>query len=407
MRPQVPATFRPTAALLLVAGALGALTACADPSQPTLSESVGAAFAPCQESEIKFLSTKHNFQHVFEPCGNNEFMAYTWSPDGSRIYFQLGQTGYVMDAVAPDKAVTTVPTPSPIGAGGWVARAQLALPVGPEQKDGKNRLALFDMDQSSVYYRDVPHAVVERAWAAPEPGRVLLVVSDGPEAPRQLLSMDLADGALSPAYPWLEAGFDSFSITPAAQVATVGRAGTVRVHGLADGAVKHTFPTATRGVVHGEGRWLALEHEGEPISVFYQRAWDDMTEAQRNRERQRAEKIAENLPEGSPTEVRPPSFSIVDLQDESRFLITSFHGSNFEWYEPSPYYGSFLFWGYEGKQFRRNVMLGQMGGRLRAIETNREHLGVEPMNEAARTRKAAPPVTAPSNDPPPPVPTAH
>ncbi|MEZ4316569.1 MAG: hypothetical protein R3F61_03675 [Myxococcota bacterium] len=379
---------------------------CYDPTVGTLPDNVGAAFAPCQESEIKFLATKHNFQLAFEPCGSNNFVAFEWSPDGRQLYFQLGETGYVMEADSATRQTTTVPTPSPIGSAAWISSTRLALPVGPDAAEGSNRIAVFDIAQKSVFYRDVAKPRIPIVLRSERPGEVLLVVADGDDAPRHLLRMDLNDGSTTDAFPWLQDGFDTLTISPAAQSLLVGRENTV-THYRLDGSVAGTYTPATRGSLHRDGRWLALEHEGDEISIFYQRAWDDMSEAQRRREAQRAERLSSGLPESYPKTVRPPTLSFVDLNDGARWKLTSVHGSSYQWYEATDYYGSFVFWGFEGKQFKRNVLLGQMGNRLRATEIGRTFMGVVPMNEAAESRapevKGAAPEPVPEADEPPPA----
>lgn len=374
-----------------------ALIACSyDPTVGTLPDNVGQAFAPCQESEIKFLSTKHNFQTVFEPCGNNSFGSFRWSPDGARLYFQLGQTGYIMNAAAEDKATITVPTPSPIGDATWLSSSRLALPVGPEKDDGPNRIAVFDVEQKAVFTRDVGKGLVYGVHHIADPDHVLVVVADDAVSPRRVVRMALADGALTPGPDWLPpfdsldwvvtTGFD-VKDAPPAEIAVVGVGETVTVHDATNGTVLSTFEGATRGTLHSGGRWLALEYLGDELSIFYQRAWDDMSDAQRRREQKRAEKLALGLPESFPTTVRPPMISLVDMNDGARWNLTSVHGSSFQWYEAQPYWASFIFWGYEGKQFKRNVLLGQMGSRLRATELGREFMGVVPANDAAKGRK--------------------
>ncbi|MCA9572102.1 MAG: hypothetical protein KC656_29890, partial [Myxococcales bacterium] len=368
-----------------------ALIGCSyDPTVGTLPDNVGQAFAPCQESEIRFLATKHNFQTVFEPCGNNQFGAFAWAPTGTHLYFQLGQTAYVMHASAEDKRTLTVPTPSPIGEAAWLSASQIAIPVGPEAADGKNRLAVFDLEQQSVFYREVPHASIQAVHKPATPGEALLVVAESEDAPRSLVRIALADGAVEPAAPWLT-GFDTLDWvvtsgedmqTPVpAEVAVVGRGNTVTLHDASSGEVWKTFEDATAGALHPKGRWLALEHLGEEVSIFYQRAWDDMSEAQRRREQARAEKLASGLPESYQKTVRPPAIALVDLTDGARWDLTSVQGEDFAWYTAQDYWASFIFWGFEGKQFKRNVLLGQMGSRLRATEIGREFLGVVPVND--------------------------
>jgi hypothetical protein len=386
---------------------LFALLACSyDPTVGTLPDNVGQAFAPCQESEIKFLATKHNFQTVFEPCGKNSFATFTWSPDGARLYFQLGQTGYVMNAAADDKQTITVPTPSPIGAADWLTANRLVLPVGPADDGGPNRIAVFDVEQQAVFYRDVPHARVAAVHRTADPDSVLVEVASGDDAPRALKRVALADGALSTGPEWITA-FDTLDwvvttgidvdTAPPAEVVVLGKGETVTLHDATDGRVLSTFAGATRGSLHPGGRWLALERLGDSVSVFYQRAWDDMSERQREREQKRAERLAAGLPDSYPTTVQPPMIDLVDLNDGARWNLTSVHGSHYQWYEAQPYWASFIFWGFEGKQFKRNVLLGQMGNRLRATELGRDFMGVVPANDAARGRSAPEP-TEPSGD---------
>ena len=377
--------------------ALLALIGCSsDPTVGTLNDNVGQAFAPCQAKEIEFLATKHNFQTVFEPCGANKFVAFDWSPAGTHVYFQLAQTGYVMHAAADDKKTLTVPTPSPIGQPDWLSANQLALPVGPEQEGGPNRLAVFDLEQQSVYYRNVPHAELIAVHSTGTPGQALIEVADGPETPRSLVEVTLADGTVTPALPWLS-GYDTLDyvvttgedLQAPAKVVVVGRGDTVTLHDADTGEAWKTFEGATAGSLHPKGRWLALEHLGEEVSVFYQRAWDDMTDEQRRRQQKRAEKLAKSLPDSYPTTVRPPTLALVDLTDGARWDLTSVHGTDFQWYTAQDYWASFIFWGFESKQFKRNVLLGQLGGRMRATELGREFIGVVPVNEAALARKAA------------------
>lgn len=380
------------------------LAACTyDPTVGTLPDNVNAAFERCEESQINFLARKHNFQAVFEPCGNNRFRAFSWAPDGRRIYFQLGQTGYVMNAEADTKPTITVPIPPPIGAATWLSANRLAIPVGPDATDEGNRVAVFDIDQKSVFYQPVPHARVPAGWATSNPGEVLLVVQDAAEdpnkpldGPKSLVRVSLEDGSTSAGFPWLTDPFDTFTITPSIGLAAIGRGTTVSLYDIETGALEGSHSPATRGTVHSEGRWLVLEHLGEPISIFYQRAWDEMSEQQRRREQQRAERMASKVASSYPTTVQPPTLSLVDRKDGARWMFTSVYGTDFQWYEAQHYYASFIFWGFEGKQFRRNVMLGQFGTRIRATEIGRDFMGVVPMNDAARSRKIEEPSPRPS-----------
>jgi hypothetical protein len=359
---------------------LALLAACqgTDPNAGTLSQNVGASFAPCSEAEIKFMATKHNFMPAFRPCGNNKFSHYRWSPDGRRLYFQLVFTAHVMDAEAADKATLTVPTPSPIGPAAWLTSSRLVLPVGPAEGETANRLAVFDVDTPSVYYRSLPGVrAVHDVMASGDLATAIALVDDSMGKGRAV-SIDLASGAVSDAFPWLQGPIDTLTLTPKADAVSVGRGETVTLYTW-QGEPHSSWTPATRGTVHSGGRWVALEHEGEPVSIFQQRAWDELSERAREREIARTERFVEGLPEDFQTEVRPPTLSLVDLADGERHRITSVQGHRFQWYEAADFYGSFLLWGFESKQFKRNVLLGNFRDRMSAMESDRTMMGVERM----------------------------
>ncbi|MBX2803601.1 MAG: hypothetical protein KTR31_38335 [Myxococcales bacterium] len=365
-----------------------AIAACstADPTAGTLSQNVGQAFEPCSEAEIRYLATKHNFMTAFRPCGNNHFGDFSWSLDGRQLYFQLGMGHHIMDAEAPTKDTRVVPTPSPIGPAAWVSSTRLVVPVGPDADAAAEanvpRLALYDTEQASVFTVNLPAAWTEilDLQRADDSAHVLL--SALVEGTRKVYSVDLTDGTVGQPFEWLSA-VDTFSYTPSQKLLVVGAGNTVTVHETEQGQAKASFTPALRGTLHPEGRWLMLEHEGDPISIFYQRAWDELSEQARERELRRAQRFEERLPDSFETEVRPPTLSFVDMTTSKRFRIDSVYGSDFEWYEPTPFYGSFRLWGFEGKQFKRNVLLGNFTDRMTAAAAGATFIGVEPFEPEA------------------------
>ena len=162
----------------------------------------------------------------------------------------------------------------------------------------------------------------------------------------------------------------------------VGHENKVTVY-RADGTELATYAPASRGTLHPKGEWLALEHEGDEVSVFYQRAWEGMSRREREIQEKKAERMAEKFPEWYPDKVKLPTISFVHTASGRRGEIRSFFGTRFQWYENHDYYGSFILWGYEGKQLNRNVMLGEMVFRLYPIENEKEKPDVRMMPLAA------------------------
>ena len=60
-------------------------------------------------------------------------------------------------------------------------------------------------------------------------------------------------------------------------------------------------------------------------------------------------------------------------------MLTGFQGYRWQWYEAADAYASFMLWGFEGKQYKRNVMLGSMADRMKNMrEKDGSMMGIEP-----------------------------
>ncbi len=371
-----------------------ALMGCSrDPTQGSLSENVGQAFAPCSEAEIRFLATKHNFMPAFRPCGNNHFSDFAWSPDGRQLYFQLGMAHHVMDADSQTKDTRVVPTSSPVGPAAWISSSRLVVPIAPaaDAPEGAPlRLALYDTDQASVFSIDLPADLKDpKDLQRDSTQQSILLTAVRGQGERRVYRVDLGSGELTEPWSWL-GPVETFTFTPSQNAVTVGASGKVTVHDAESGEPRGTWAPALRGSLHPDGRWVMLEHLGDPVSIFYQRAWDELSEQARERELRRAKRFEEQLPESYPTEVQPPTLSFADLASGARWTLSSVYGTDFEWYEPTDHFGSFVLWGFEGKQFKRNVLLGDFTARMRSAEQGRDFMGVHRFGEAEGATFEAP-----------------
>lgn len=365
--------------LLAVATLLS--TGCSrDPGEHTFSQNVAKAFEPCSEAEIRYLAGKHNFQTAFRECGSNNFHQFSWSPDGTKLYFSFTLSHHVMYADAADKHTINVPADLPAGEVEWLSPTQLALPVRPPHgQDSPWRVQVFDVEQQSLFEHELPGLTdLDHLHRAADPRHVYLSADDG--GGRRAWSLSLDDGSVEPAFTWLEPGFATLTVTATADALAVGRDGHVTLY-RTDGTQLGTWERAERGVLNADGRWLALEFKGDPVSIFFQRHWDELSDKARERELRRAQRFEEHLPEHYQTEVRPPTLSVVDLTSGERWYFSSFLGDQFEWYEPTPYFCSMRLWGFEGKECNPNVILGDLSDRFRAIERGEEMMGVNRWGE--------------------------
>lgn len=356
----------------LLALLLGSCT-CNDPGAGSLAHTTAEAFTDCSAAEIKFLAAKTGVQLAFGACGSNNFSAAAWSPDGTRVYFQLVFTGHVLDAGKANKPITALPVPQPIGPGAWLGPTRLAIPVISEVEGGPVRLAVLDVPPTgSTELTDPVRFLplegvtdVLELVAGPGEGEVLALLQRG--ATNSAARITTADGKVEALLPWLPPETSSLTWSMPLQQVAIGVGEEVRVHEIASGAVIGTWTSATRGTLHPEGRWLVLEQLGAPVSMFAQRSWDDLPPEVRAREEQRAQALTDRLPPGVNTTVRPPELSIVDRSTGRRVGLTGFQGDHFGWYEARLPHATFFLWGFEGKQVKRNVALVDLTSHLDAI----------------------------------------
>lgn len=387
-------TLRPSlfaAALALSALAPAGCQCSRDPYEATLSENVGASFAGCNEAEIRFLAGKHNVQLAFAPCGNNAFSAYAWSPDGRRLYFQLVMTAYVMQADSPRKETVSVPVARAVSGAVWLTATRLAIPVVAASDEGPLRVAIYDLpitdevgatSPGQLVHHDLPGvAEVFDLQAGDDPTELLLATRAVEGGPATLQRLDTSTGTLGALEIDLPSPVDTFTYTPAQRVFTVGQGDTVTLIDRSTGQTIETHTPARRGSLHPNGRWLALEHEGDARSPFFQRAWGEVSDQARARELQRAERFQDDLPDWAPKEIRPPTLSVVDREAGDRWVFDAFLGDRFSWYAPAEMWGSFFLWGLEGKQYKRNVGLVDLADRLGAVTEGRPFLGVRKFGE--------------------------
>ncbi len=362
---------------------LGALTACdrdALYSGSSFSDDVYEAYEECSASEIRFLAGKHNLQTVFENCGANNFGNFAWSPNGVQIYFALPMTAHIMDA--EKKTIEPLPTEKPIAEVAWLDTDLLVLPLPPEEGKDKNRLVLYDRGSRQLFAIEM--ALTEPDQLVGAGGRdEVLMLGTGTEG-RTVYKASFSDKSVAKAWSWLSGDLDTFTYEPTLNRALIGRGDTVTMHDAATGEVLGTWTDATRGSLHPEGRYLALETMGEPISPFDQRSWDEMTPEARERELRRQKEWLKQQPEWVPKSVKPPTLDLVDLEQGQRYRVTAFYGDKFQWYTAMNYFASFVLWGSEGKELNANVALTNLAERLRMAGKGEMPLGLEAYGSAAQ-----------------------
>lgn len=373
----------PRLGLLALAAALPACSRDDVYGGSTFTENVAEAYAECSSAEIEFLAAKHNLQLAFDECGSNKFAEVDWSPDGKLLYFQLTHGGHVLDA--ENKTIEAVPTEGPGAGAVWVRDGLLAVPLKPEDAaantDGTEaesawRIAWYDRTGRTL--DTVPLTVREPRDLQPAgEGDDLVFTAVGAEGTRSAYRYKRNSGTLEPTLPFLPGGVERLVYEPDAGLVGWSDGTDGKLLRLPDGELVADLPGAKRVIPHHEGRYVALEVEGDPISLFDQRTWNELSPEAREREQRRKEQWLETLPEWAPREARPPEIHIIDMTTMDRFRITAFYGDHFEWWRPMNYWASFVLWGIEGKQLHRNVAITDLHERLRMAAKGELPWGLE------------------------------
>lgn len=314
------------------------LSACkGDPDEPTFSEAVKTVYKACDPDELKLRAAAKGMQLAFEPCGSNNFAWAQWSPDGLTLYYQASQGGWVRRDTGENYPLRIgMPRSNPA----WLNAEMLVYPDADGRKLGVYQVRSHVLNLMEL---DVVHPEqLQKGRALDE---VLFLASDVPDGNKEVyrFSANTAEG--EKAFPWLSAGLETFTYTPEQDIVCYREFGSedVECRKGDDGEDVIKVLGRKRGTVSADGRYLVTEGDGAPVAVF----GDD--EAGRAK--------ADAAPKYIPREIVPPSFWIHDLKTGEEVLWEGVHGTRFQWYQPAPYFTSFLLWGFDGIETNTNVTL--------------------------------------------------
>lgn len=355
--------------------ALMALTACDRDQvydQGTFSDNVYLAYQECREGEIRMLTSKHNIQTAFEPCGSNNFVSFAWAPDGVNLYFQLPLSAHIMNGET--KEVVALPTEVPVAPVAWLSPELLVLPLGPATGGTDPRLVLFDRVQANMNTVTLK-GVTDLADVHSDGARNTVLYTGTKDGKRGVFRASFDTNESERVFEWLGQDVENFTYSAQLQLIGVKSGEQVLVY-QTDGSMLYRFEDATTIHFHPGGRYFALESLGEPISPFDQRTWNEVSEQAREREERRMEEWLEKQPEWVDKEVAPPVMDIFDVALDKRFRLGFVYGDRFQWYPAQDFYASFVLWGMEGKELNRNVALTQLHERVRMAANGELTLGV-------------------------------
>ncbi|MFT5586496.1 MAG: hypothetical protein ACI9VR_004095 [Cognaticolwellia sp.] len=378
--------------------AVMALTACDRDQvydQGTFSDNVYLAYQECREGEIRMLTSKHNIQTAFEPCGSNNFVSFAWAPDGVNLYFQLPMSAHIMNGET--KEVVALPTEVPVAPVAWLSPELLVLPLSPPVGSTDPRLVLFDRVQANMNTVSLA-GIQDPADLHSEGTRNTVLYTGLKDGKRQVYRASFDTSESERVFEWLGPDVENFTYSAQLQLIGVKSGDQVLVY-QTDGSMLYRFDDASTIHFHPGGRYFALESLGEPISPFDQRTWNEVSEQAREREERRLAEWLEQQPDWVEKEVEPPVMDIFDVALDKRFRLGFVYGDRFQWYPAQDFYASFVLWGMEGKELNRNVALTQLHERVRMAANGELTMGVterpftpmEPSAPQVKTPKAEQP----------------
>ena len=327
-------------------------------AEPSLYENIKEAYDDCSVERIGFLKKKNNIQTLFTDCGSNDINDFSWSPDGSLLYFQLFTGAFIMN---PDnRGVDDIPIGEPVSKGIWTHQGQLAVPVAhPTDRTQNPNLVLY-LTGGMLESHPIPGKTPTDTQLYKD-GIILLTIVDESGKRRPYL-FDIKSKEFTRAFSFLDE-VENIEVAAASDLVAYKDAKGVHLTKL-DGTSIKDFPKALRGIPHKEGKYLALEIDGDPVPFLQSQSITYKTPEAKAREEARLKKKAKELPDWMPTEVIPKELHIVNLENNNQYRFLNVYGYKFDWYPARNYYSSFYLLGIEKQHINNNIALMDFGVQL-------------------------------------------
>jgi hypothetical protein len=320
-------------------------------------------WVPCVETELKSRAKEHAMQLVFEPCGSNQFLDFSWAPDGLQLYYELPDRAMILNA--DTSRTSTIEQNVPHGPGTWLHEDLLVVPVSDEATAPKSikpptqsRIGVFNQlaELQATHIIDIGLPRDLQPWN--DGARILLTGIAPGDGLRYPYIFDPQGGHLHRVLQELGAVENLSWAGPEGLIAYFNGKETVvqrasGVQAVSDWQVLARYEDVRRGIVHPSSRYVALETLGPPVSLY----------------------------EGSSETIQPPEIHFLDVKNGQRYRITAFQGDHFQWYEFQDYWGSFILWGFENEQVQTNVVALDMSTWLQADEAAQAERGMEQVKE--------------------------
>ncbi len=336
------------------------------------AEDVKKAYEQCDGQEIGLLAAKHNLQLVFEPCGSNNFLHYQWAPSGIELFYQTNSGPWLLNGET--KELRALQIGVPIGNTVWFNDDLVAF---PEKGVKSYNIDVYDVRKNIINITGLALMAPDNLVRGREVDEVLFLAAErepdpthpDDHPPRSIYRLRANTGTVERAFPWLDGPVLDFTYHAGQDLLAfrTGEEGGVTVARGSTGEVVRTFPDRERVSVSSDGRFWAIEGDGDPIPLFNQKT-DEEAEveaadgASGTAESPELERLAALTMD---QEYAPPTIWILDTTTDREVRLPDVFGYHFQWYEAQRYYCSFVLWGMENKEFNRNIVLTDLTPVLR------------------------------------------
>ena len=334
--------MRLQACFVLAASLLG--FGCPPSGGPTFKESVKEAYRPCNSEFLKARAGQHAMQLVFRPCGSNNFQNFSWNPEGITLYYRSLQGPWVLKDTGENLPLRLGMPKAPPA---WFNRSMLAVPDSTGRK-----MSVYNIDSHILNLLELDQHDPEQLSRGQGQDEILYLAAETPGGIKYAWRLSANTGETERAFDWMDTGLETMTYNARVDVVCYREyADDVVICAKgSDGKELRRVKDRLRGTISVDGRYLVTEGLGAEVSVFKDQAAAD----------------ALNLPEGVNTMVRPPTLHVTDMDSGEELLWEGVHGTQFQWYEASPYYASFLLWGFDNEQTNANVTLVDLRHFLKA-----------------------------------------
>ena len=320
------------------------LPACGDSEGPTFKEAVNEVYAPCKADPIQIAAAARATQLVFKPCGSNNFRYFDWNPSGTSLYYQSSMGPWVLKDTTEHL---------PIGVGvpragaAWMTDDIVAYPDG----DGR-KIGIYNVKSNIVNLVELGQHEPEQLEKGGAADSVLYLGADVPRGTKAIYELHADTADTERAFPWMDGPVEEFTYRAAHDVVCArALSETTTVCSIGEtGKELHRLEDRSRASLSPDGRYLVSEGEGAEVSVF----------------KEGEAPPPETLPGGITSTMTPPIFYILDRTTGEELLWEGVHGTDFDWYDPSPYFASYMLWGFDQIPLNRNVTLVDLRHFLKA-----------------------------------------